>query len=173
MKLDKRNLLVRVVICVVAGLAIALLVSEGGYLFAKDRLDRSPESIVLVIPKGTSDLVSAGHSAPSLPPEMSFVQGDTLIVKNEDTTSHQLGPVWVPAGASGSMVMDTVNTFSYECSFQPSHYLGVNIYPRVTWGTRLTAMIILGLPTIGMFLVYSFIFNQPKPKTDVTSLKVN
>jgi hypothetical protein len=172
-KLDKRSLLVRVVICVVAGLAISLLISEGGYLFAKDRLDRGPESIVLVIPRGTSDLVSAGQSEPSLPPEMSFVQGDTLIVKNEDTTSHQLGPVWVPAGASGSMVMDAVNTFSYECSFQPSHYLGVNIHPRVTWGTRLTAMLILGLPTIGMLLVYSFVFNQPKPKTDPTGLGVN
>ncbi len=173
MKLDKRNLLVRVVVCVAIGLAVSLLISEGGYLFAKDRLDRGPESIVLVIPRGTADKVSAGQSEPSLPPEMSFVQGDTLVVKNEDTISHQLGPVWVPAGASGSMVMDTVNTFSYECSFEPSHYLGVNIYPSVTWGTRLQAILVLGLPTIGMLLVYSFVFNQPKRKPDPTNLGVS
>ena len=37
---------------------------------------------------------------------MSFVVGDTLVVKNEDSVEHQLGPLWIPAGSSASMPLN-------------------------------------------------------------------
>jgi hypothetical protein len=172
LKLDAKDLLKRVLISVAAGLVLALLVSEGTYLLAKDRVDRGPKTIELVIPRGTADEVAAGKPDPAIPAELTFVQGDTLVVRNEDTTSHQLGPIWVPAGATGSLAMDVSNQFSYECSFEPSRYLGVTIQPQVTWGTRLQAILLLGVPTIGLFLVYSFVIYQPKPRTDPETSEV-
>jgi hypothetical protein len=173
MKLGTRDLLIRVALSVAAGFTLALIISEGSYLLTKDHLDRAPQTIELVIPNGTAAQVAAGKAVPSLPADMSFVQGDTLVVKNEDITSHQLGPIWVPAGTKGTLVMDTANQFSYECSFEPSRYLGVNIQPQVTWGTRVTAMMTLGLPTIGMFLVYSFVVFPQKPKLQANQEKMN
>ena len=163
MKIATGSLIKRILISVVAGVVLALLISEGAYLFSKDRLERGPQKIELVIPRGTADRVGAGEPDPSLPADMRFIQGDTLVVKNEDSTSHQLGPIWVPAGSTGSLSLDTANEYSYECSFEVSHYLGVDVRPQVTWRTRLTAIMLLGLPTIGLFLVYSFVFYQPKP----------
>ncbi|HVN55641.1 MAG TPA: hypothetical protein VMT46_15005 [Anaerolineaceae bacterium] len=162
MKIDTNSLFRRVLISVIAGLVLAFLISEGAYLFSPDRLERGPQTIELLIPRGTADRVAAGEPDPSLPAEMRFVQGDLLVVKNEDTSSHQLGPIWVPAGTSGSLLLDTANQYSYECSFELSRYLGVDVRPQVTWLTRLTAILTLGLPTIGLFLVYSFVLYQPK-----------
>ena len=97
--------------------------------------DRAPQRIELVIPAGTADQIASGQAVPSIPTDMVFVVGDTLVVKNEDTASHQLGPIWVPPGTSASLNLDTANRYSYACSFQPSRYLGLDVRSRVTCST--------------------------------------
>ncbi len=54
---------------------------------------RPPQEIVLTIPSGTADQVARGEQPPSIPENMVFVVGDTLVVKNDDTVDHKLGPV--------------------------------------------------------------------------------
>ena len=94
-------------------------------------------------------------AVPSIPADMVFVVGDTLVVKNEDSVSHQLGPIWVPPGASASLNLNQTNNYSYTCSFEPSRYLGLDVRPRVTWATRIVAVLLAGIPTGAMIAVYS------------------
>ena len=150
-------ILKRIGISLALGLAIAWLIAEGSFVILRDKSDHAPQRIELVIPAGTADKVAAGQAVPSLPADMVFVVGDTLVVKNEDTTSHQLGPVWAPPGTSASLNLDTANRYSYACSFQPSKYLGLDVRSRVTMATRIIAILFAGIPTGAMFAIYSFV----------------
>lgn len=152
-----RDIGIRVAISLAISTILALAVSEGAYLFAPDRLQRSPGRIEIVIPPGTARKVASGQAEPSLPAEMTFLEGDTLVVINQDDASHQLGPVWVPPGASGSIQLSEASQYSYECSFQPGRYEGINVLKPVTAGTRLQAVILIGLPTTALLSIYSYI----------------
>jgi len=82
------------------------LFNETSYLLLKEKSDRAPQTIQLVIPRGTALKIENGEENLSIPSEMIFVLGDVLEVKNNDEVSHQLGPIWVPPGATGSLVME-------------------------------------------------------------------
>jgi hypothetical protein len=161
-------ILKRIGISLALGLAIAWIIAEGSFVILKDKSDHTPQRIELVIPAGTADEVAAGQAVPSLPADMVFVVGDTLVVKNQDTTSHQLGPIWVPPGTSASLNLDTANRYSYACSFQPSQYLGLDVRSRVTMATRIIAILFAGIPTGAMLAVYSLVAFPLKPKMNRT-----
>ena len=88
--------LVRLAITFVAALALVWIGSEVAFYFLRADTDRVPSEIELVIPTGTAAKVAAGEPVPVIPDEMTFVLGDTLVVKNEDLVDHQLGPLWIP-----------------------------------------------------------------------------
>ena len=125
--------LIRLVITLFISLVLVWVGSEVAFYFLKENTDRVPEQIELVIPVGTADKVAAGEPIPSIPDEMTFVLGDTLIVKNEDTVDHQLGPLWIPPRSKASMVLDAAERYAYSCSFQTSRYLGLNVKQATTW----------------------------------------
>ena len=115
--MSQRNaILTRIGISLVLGLLLAWALSEVSFLILKDKSDHAPQRVELVIPAGTADKVAQGQAVPSIPADMVFVVGDTLVVKNEDTTAHQLGPIWVPPGSSASLTLDQANKYSYACS---------------------------------------------------------
>jgi len=147
----------RVIVSLAISAVMALGFSEGAYLFSPDRLIRGPQRVEVVIPAGTAQLIASGQVVSSLPPELRFVQGDTLVVVNQDDTSHQLGPVWVPPGSSGSILLVEASQFSYACTFQPSRYQGIDVQKPVTSATRLQAVAIIGLPTAALLSIYSYI----------------
>lgn len=155
----------RVALAMLVGLIFALIVSETTYRLNADGTDRPPQRIELVIPAGTAQLVAQGQSEPGLPDRMTFVQGDTLVVVNQDSTSHQLGPIWVPAHSTGSLVLDQADHFSFSCSFQPSRFLGLDVRTRATLLSRIEAMLVLGIPMGGLLAVYSFLI-QVKPPAE-------
>jgi hypothetical protein len=161
-----KAILKRVVISLAVGLLLAWGISEGAFQILRDKNDRAPQQVELVIPRGTAELIAAGQAIPSLPADMVFVAGDTLVVKNEDVTSHQLGPLWVPPGSSASLTLDQPNSYSYACTFQPSRYLGLDVRSRVTLATRLVAVLLAGIPTGAMITVYSFVVLPLKPKEE-------
>jgi hypothetical protein len=162
-----KAILKRVVISLALGLLLAWGISEGAFRILQDKSDRAPQRVELVIPHGTAERVAAGQTVPSLPASMVFVVGDTLVVKNEDVTSHQLGPLWVPPGSSASLTLDQPNSYSYACTFQPSRYLGLDVRSRVTLATRLTAILLAGIPTGAMITVYSFVVLPLKSKEEI------
>jgi hypothetical protein len=154
----------RIALSLLAGLLLAWGLSEAAYYLLKDSSDRVPERVELVIPPGTAEGVARGEAPPSIPTNMVFVAGDTLVVKNEDSVSHQLGPVWVPPGTSASLLLDREESTLYACTFEPSRYLGLDVRPSVTLTTRLQAIGFAGPPMVVLIFIYSLVIWPLKPK---------
>jgi hypothetical protein len=148
-----RAIITRVILSMTLGVVLAAITTEVAYQLLK-RENRAPERIELVIPAGTAQQVAEGRASPALPTNMTFVVGDTLIVVNQDNVDHQLGPLWIP-GNSATMHLDTEESFAFECSFQPTKYLGIDVHPPVTLGTRLTGIFFAGFPLGTLLAVYS------------------
>ncbi len=151
----------------VAGVSIlaAWLISEAGLFLQQDRnTARPPQQIELIIPAGTAAKVAAGEPAPGIPDEMTFVLGDVLVVRNEDSETHTLGPLLVPAGASASLPLNEEDNFSMNCSFNTSSYMGLTVRPPTTLRTRLVGIAFAAIPTAAMLFVYSLAVFPVKPK---------
>lgn len=166
-----RPYIFRLVIVLVISVIGTAVFNEVVYRMQKEEYDRAPKTITLTIPAGTAKRIEAGQDVPAIPDELIFVIGDVLEVKNEDSVSHQLGPVWVPPGASGSLVMKQAQKFSFACSFQPTRYLGLDVRQATSFGTRLTALAIAS-PTVSvLFFMYSLLIFPVKGEVQVEAEK--
>lgn len=142
---------------------VVLLFSEVAFRLMREDTSRAPETVELVIPNGTGARIAAGEDVPGIPQSMIFVVGDVLLVRNEDTVDHELGPLWIPAGASASMSLDEKNDYAYTCSFQPSKYFGLTVKAAITWVDRLGALWYGTPPTTMLLLVYSLVIKPLQP----------
>jgi len=151
-------------ISIVLGIVVAIFINEFTFFFMKSEAGRGPQRIELVIPAGTADRLAKGEPNPSIPSNMIFVAGDTLVVKNQDVVDHNLGPLFIPSGTSASLTLSDANSYTYSCSFQPSQVFGLDVQEPVTSATRLYGILFGGLP-LGMMLgIYSFVIWPMKPK---------
>lgn len=141
-----------------------VIISEVGIRIQNERSARAPQTVELVIPDGTAAQVEAGGEAPGIPDELTFVLGDTLLVRNEDSVTHTLGPLLVPAGASASLELSEPQNVVLTCSFKPSKYLGLNVDLPTTLGTRLLGIGFAVPPTAAMLFIYSLLVYPIKPK---------
>ena len=140
----------------IVALGVVFLISEGFYFLTRDDTERAPQTFEITIPAGTAQRIEAGGKGPEISNTV-FVIGDTLLVHNLDNVSHELGPVWLPPGTSGSMALGEANDYIFNCSFQSTKFLGLTVREATTWTSRLSALW-YGTPPIWMFLlVYSFV----------------
>lgn len=151
-----KRVIPRVLFSLLLGLGIGAALSEISFLFLRETA-RAPKAIVLTIPRGTAEQVARGEQPPTIPQNMVFVVGDLLIVKNEDVVDHQMGPLWIPAGAAAHLALTTEENLAYECSFQTGKYIGLDVREPVTIGTRLYGIFFAGLPLGVLLAIYSFI----------------
>ena len=154
----------RFLILLLGSTVLVWIGSEAAFRLQKDPGDRAPQEVELVIPPGTAEKVAAGEPVPSIPEEMTFVLGDVLVVKNEDAHDHQLGPLWVPAYSNASLKLEKADNFAYECSFQSSNYLGLNVRPPTTLATRFQAVMLAAPATAAFLFVYSILVFPLEPK---------
>ncbi len=165
-----RNIIVRrLVISLVIGLLFGLALSEFTFLFL-GQTAREPETVQIIIPEGTAELVSRGEQPPSLPQDMIFVVGDLLVVINNDLVDHQLGPLWIPAGTSGQLILGKPESLAYECSFQPGNYIGLDVREPLTLYTRIYGILFAGIPLGLLIAVYAVILpvkNKNAPSKNV------
>jgi hypothetical protein len=159
----KSAIIKRVVISMLLGVLLAAVTTEVAYQVLK-RENRAPQRIELVIPAGTAENIADGEAPPSIPEDMNFVVGDTLVVVNQDSVDHQLGPLWIPAGTSASMNLDTEQKYVLQCSFAPTKFLGIDVLQPVTLATRLTGILFAGFPLGALFAVYSVLFVPGKKR---------
>jgi len=145
------------------GLVLGAILSEMSFVFLKETA-RAPKDILLTIPSGTAEQVARGEQPPSIPLDMAFVVGDTLVVKNDDNADHKLGPLWIPAHSSARMSLGDEQNMLVECSFQPGNYFGLDVRPSLTLGTRIYGMTYAGLPLGILIALYSLII--PKKKNE-------
>ena len=156
----------RIVISMLLGVLLAAITTEVAYQVLK-RENREPQQIELVIPAGTAQDIDNGQAPPSIPEDMTFVVGDTLVVVNRDDVDHQLGPLWIPSGTSASLNLDTEQNFILDCSFQTAKVFGINVLQPVTLGTRITGILFAGFPLGALFAVYSVLIGGDKKKKPV------
>lgn len=160
---------------VIVGLFCILFVvafNEIVFLFQKGEHDRAPKTIQIFIPAGTSERIKGDDFEPLIDENQVFVMGDVLEVINQDTVSHQLGPIWVPAGSSSKLSLDQADNFSFACSFEPDQYLGLDVRQATTLATRLLA-ISLAAPTMtALIYLYSLVLVPVTPKSSVKQVIV-
>jgi hypothetical protein len=154
----------RIMISLLIGLVFGAVLSEVTFSFLKETA-RAPQEIVLTIPAGTAEQVARGEKPPNIPTDMIFVVGDTLVVKNEDTADHQLGPLWIPAGSSATLALGNTESLAYECSFQPSKYVNFDVREPLTFGTRIYGIVFAGLPLGVLIALYSIILPTKKKES--------
>ncbi len=145
----------RIALCMLVSLLIGAGISEASFYYLHSGQNRPPQVVELDIPAGTANRIAQGEGDPSVPQSMTFVVGDTLLVKNEDAVVHQLGPLVIPSGAQASMKLDSEQSYLATCSFQPSKYLGLDVLPPVTIVTRIVGVLETGLNLGFVVTVYS------------------
>lgn len=149
----------RILISVALGLLVGVGLSEASFWFLGETA-RAPKTIVVVIPPGTAELVARGEQPPTLPQGMVFVAGDILSIVNQDSADHQLGPIWIPAGTAGQLVLGQADKLAFGCSFSPSKYFDLDIREPLTLSTRVLGIFYAGLPLGALIAVYFVIMPQ-------------
>ncbi|RPJ21744.1 MAG: hypothetical protein EHM33_25325 [Chloroflexi bacterium] len=158
----KNFVIKRILFSVLLGLLIGALISEVPFLFLQETA-RAPREITLTIPAGTAEQIARGEQPPSIPENMTFVVGDRLVVRNEDSVDHKLGPLWIPANSSAQLALDQEESLAYECTFQPGQYFGLDVREPLTPSTRIYGIVYVALPMAILILLYSLVL-APKKK---------
>jgi len=76
---------------------------------------REPQTIEIVVPPGTADLLAAGELVDVMPTRIVMRAGDTLHIRNEDKAAHPVGPHMVKAEREVSFVYRTPGTYEGYC----------------------------------------------------------
>jgi hypothetical protein len=163
----KNFVIKRILLSIGLGLFIGALISEVPFLFLSNST-RAPREIVLTIPVGTAEKVARGEQPPSIPKNMTFVVGDTLMVKNDDLVDHKLGPLWIPSHSSAQLSLDQEENFAYECSFQPGNYFGLDVQEPLTSSTRIYGILYVAFPLSILIALYSLLI-PPRKKQNVAA----
>jgi hypothetical protein len=130
---------------VVAGIAFIWVISVAT-LKQIAAVVRPPQRVEVVIPLGTADRVRAGQAVDVIPANLSFVMGDVLVLKNQDTALHTIGPYQVAPGQTLSIPLDDPTPPSFTCSIHPSGVLNLQVQPRDDLRLTLVPTLVLGVP---------------------------
>ncbi|HSQ27643.1 MAG TPA: hypothetical protein VLM80_11015 [Anaerolineales bacterium] len=170
-KKKSRPYIIRLLIVGLFCVAFVFGFNEIVFLFQKDEYDRAPTTVQIVIPPGTSLQIDETGYSPISSDDLIFVVGDVLEVVNQDNIAHQLGPIWVPRGASSKLILEEANNYFYTCSFETDQYLGFEVRQPTTLGTRMTA-ISLAAPTMtALVFLYSLLIFPVQPKKISTEVE--
>lgn len=145
----------KILISMLIGVLIGIAVGEIPFIFQRETA-RQPKSITITIPPGTAERVALGEKPPTIPENMIFVVGDVLVVENNDSADHKLGPLWIPAHSSAQLALSQKENLAYECSFQPGKYFGLDVREPLTIGTRIYGILYAGIPLGILIALYSF-----------------
>jgi hypothetical protein len=147
------RLFISLIICLIFG----FLISEASFQVLTQGEADSREEISITIPNGTAERIRNGYSVPSIPENIVFYEGDRIIVNNEDTENHQLGPIWVPPGSQGVLNLQNSDNYSLTCTFQPGKMMGIEVRPKITSYVRFQGILAIGLPTGVLGFLFSLI----------------
>ncbi len=153
----------RFLVILAISVAIVFGFSEIAHLSAREAYDHPPGEITLTIPPGTADRIAAGGDDPAIPDQLTFVVGDTLVVYNDDSVAHELGPLFIPPGSQARLNMDSASNYEYDCSFKPTNSMGLVVRQGTTLNIRLLALVFIAPATAVMIFVYSLAIRPIKP----------
>jgi hypothetical protein len=162
----KNQIVKRIVYSLLLGLLLGVAIAEIPFMYLRETA-RAPKQITLLIPKGTAAEVARGERPPTIPQNMLFVVGDILIVKNEDTVDHKLGPLFIPPNSSAQLSLTEQENISYECTFQPDKIFGLDVHDPVTLSTRIYGILDVGLPLGILIALYAAVIPVKKNENAV------
>ena len=83
--------------------------------------------VVYVVPAGTAARIAAGEHVDVLPQTIELERGvrDTLVIRNDDTQTMQVGPYLIAPGQSYTQRYNSRGTFDMLCTVHPSQQLRV------------------------------------------------
>ncbi len=138
------------------GLVIGAAINEVTFVLLRES-SRPPQTIELVIPPGAAEMVARGEQPPSLPASMTFVAGDVLLIRNQDSAAHQMGPLWIPAGSEARLTLETTGSFADACSFQSTNSFNFDVREPLTAWTRLRGILMAGVPLGILLSLYALV----------------
>jgi hypothetical protein len=159
------RLFISLIICLIFG----FLISEASFQVLTQGESDSREEISITIPKGTAERIRNGYSVPSIPENIVFYEGDRIVVNNEDTENHQLGPIWVPPGSQGVLNLQNSDNYSLTCTFQPGKVMGIEVRPKITSYVRFQGLLAIGLPSGVLGFLFSLIIFPIRNDLELTT----
>lgn len=132
--------------CLAGAIAVGAVLSTAAWLALSDGPVRAADAVELLIPAGTAEAVERGAVPPALPADLRFVQGDTLVLKNEDTVEHRIGGYAVAPGTTLRVPLDQPSSFSLFCSFHPQGSIGLDVRPHTSPLMILWPTLLIGIP---------------------------
>jgi|YNPNPStandDraft_1061719.scaffolds.fasta_scaffold55739_3 hypothetical protein len=99
---------------------------RGGVLYEQSR------RLVIVIPSGTAAQIEAGQSENAPPHRIDLTLGvqDVLIIQNEDSEWHQVGPYQIAPGHTLVQRFSRPGTIRASCTMYPSHEVEIVVHER-------------------------------------------
>lgn len=97
----------------VAVLVLATLFAGGSVTACGD--GRKVQTIELVVPAGTSQRLVEGQVVTVMPARLELRVGDTLLIRNEDSSDQSVGPYFVKAGGEIRLTYGKAGQFEGYC----------------------------------------------------------
>ena len=83
----------------------------------------------VVIPKGTGKRIRSGFHLFLIPENLQLHVGDSLVVVNEDTQVHEVGPFFVRPGETMVQTFTETGKFIGACTFHPVGEVSIEVFP--------------------------------------------
>ncbi len=154
----------RTLVSILAGLLLCGAVSATSWVVLSGGPTRAAEAVELVIPAGTAEKIQQGDASSPIPRDLSLVQGDVLLVQNDDSVDHNLGPYVVRAGETLTVPLSQSGSSAFLCSFHPSGGIGLSVAARNNPLMILWPTLALGLPMgIVLAIVWAVLWRLDGP----------
>lgn len=133
-------------VCLAGGIGLAGFISAASWVALSDGPLRDPQTVEVRIPEGTAKAIERGEAASAIPGSLRFVQGDQLVLKNEDSVPHRVGNYSVGPGTSLTLPLDTASSSSFLCSFHPQGSIALDVRARTSPLMVLWPTLMIGIP---------------------------
>ncbi len=131
--------------CLAAAIGLAAFISTAAWVALSEGALRPPESVRLRIPPGTAEAIEKGEAVSAIPSGLTFVQGDRLVLTNEDAVPHRVGSYSVGPGTTLTLPLNDASSSSLLCSFHPQGSIALTVMAHTSPLMILWPTLILGI----------------------------
>lgn len=132
--------------CLAAGVGLAGFISAASWVALSDGPLREPQDVEVRIPAGTAEAIERGAAVSVIPADLSLVQGDRLVLQNEDVVPHRVGNYSVGPGTTLTLPLDRGSSGSLVCTFHPGGSIALDVRARTSPLLVLWPTLMIGLP---------------------------
>ena len=102
---------------------VAVVVIAGGAILLTHR----PQEYRVTVPAGTGERIAKGETVELIPRDLDLSVGDTMIIVNQDSRNHTVGPFAVRAGETLTYTFSNAGVFKGACSVHPSGEVTITV----------------------------------------------